>query len=111
MNTDTKARGVPSTKANNEGEQKGEQKNQKKREKRKERRSKRKDGRKRKKKKPQQQQKFHSQSYVIVGYVFLLCAFRRSPSTQTNVTRTSPVMVRPCGVMWINPGFDRVEGK
>ena len=110
MNTDTKARGVPSTKANNEGEQKGEQKNQKKREKRKERRSKRKDGRKRKKKKPQQQ-KFHSQSYVIVGYVFLLCAFRRSPSTQTNVTRTSPVMVRPCGVMWINPGFDRVEGK
>ena len=33
MNTDTKARGVPSTKANNEGEQKGEQKNQKKREK------------------------------------------------------------------------------
>lgn len=44
-------------------------------------------------------------------HVFLLWAFRRSPSTLTNVTRTSPVMVSPCGVMWINPGFDLAEGK
>ena len=44
----------------------------------------------------------------IARHVVLLCAFRRLPSTHTNVTRTSPMMVSPCGVMWINQG--PVEG-
>ena len=42
--------------------------------------------------------------------VLRLCEFLRSPSTQTNVTRTSPVIVNPCGVKCIRPGFDLDDG-
>lgn len=60
----------------------------------------------RKEKKKERKRGRHEVRYTVLR----LCEFLRSPSTQTNVTRTSPVIVDPCGVRWISPGFNLDEG-